>query len=1113
MQFSRSTQFPKNENKLAEDGGSQPADAVAVPSLAEQEAAHAVAQARNDLLSRMQAPVQLSAQARGAAASSSADASRAAAEEAWQQAFRLAPNVRFTRTPESTLARGPEAQPSSEAALSDALMPPAMVEAAAPAMTVHNANDEAERQAAETAARAAAAEAFRKSLPKTGSPLIVPRRVSAAAAPVIPATMAPVPMTPISGPVSQIPAQQQVPAQVQGQADVQQMVATTAPVVAPSILMPDGFDGYAVTAPQVPSVHPKFSSSGSVDTIAGLQQLAAAMRRGLVQTIPMPAGSLVANDVAPAASAPEASVEAVAEQVAAPVAVSDFAFWEVMPFDIAEIPPVSDALNGHQIATPVEKPVASAPLPVIVQTPKPVKPVMAPEMLALLNSKRRYAPAGSVVALYREVATAKHAEAVAELPSLPPLLAAAIEGPVQHVTQPTVQAVPAPVIPTPVPANEQTVPVMPMVANAHPFLQASAMQANAVQAATMLQPTVSVAAPAGLIQTTAFVQPAPVAAEPAATPFVAAPIFGGPSFGGQGFGGSSFVAPAPVAPVAEVAPATVEEVVAEAVAAPVASAPAPSNVTITVPAATPARAQTVRPSLAEYEFPPIGLLQEPRGERGQAMQPDALQQSAGLLESILEDFGVKGEIIDVRPGPVVTLYEFEPAPGVKSSRVIGLADDIARSMSALSARVAVVPGRNVIGIELPNAVRETVFFRELIECEDYWETKHRLALCLGKTIGGEPVIAELAKMPHLLVAGTTGSGKSVAINTMILSLLYRLRPEECRLIMIDPKMLELSVYDGIPHLLTPVVTDPKKAVLALKWAVREMEDRYRKMSRLAVRNIDGYNQRAAAAREAGEVITVNVQVGFDRHNGEIVYEEQEMDLAPMPYIVVIIDEMADLMMVAGKEIEGAVQRLAQMARAAGIHVIMATQRPSVDVITGTIKANFPTRISFQVTSKIDSRTILGEQGAENLLGQGDMLHMAGGGRISRVHGPFVSDAEVEHVVKHLKLQGRPEYLGTVTEDEEEAGTEETTDEAVFDKGAMGSEDVGDDLYEKAVKVVLKDRKCSTSYIQRRLSVGYNRAASLVERMEQEGLVGPANHVGKREIIGDGRNSHGSGMDD
>jgi len=499
-----------------------------------------------------------------------------------------------------------------------------------------------------------------------------------------------------------------------------------------------------------------------------------------------------------------------------------------------------------------------------------------------------------------------------------------------------------------------------------------------------------------------------------------------------------------------------------------------------------------------YEFPSHSLLQEPPERVGEIMSQETLEQNAGLLESVLEDFGIKGEIIHVRPGPVVTLYEFEPAPGVKSSRVIGLADDIARSMSALSARVAVVPGRNVIGIELPNALRETVYFREMIESQDFEKSGYKLALGLGKTIGGEPVIAELAKMPHLLVAGTTGSGKSVAINTMILSLLYRMSPEQCRLIMVDPKMLELSVYDGIPHLLTPVVTDPKKAVMALKWAVREMEDRYRKMSRLGVRNIDGYNGRVAQARDKGETIHVMVQTGFDRSTGAPIEEQQEMDLTPMPYIVVIVDEMADLMMVAGKEIEGAIQRLAQMARAAGIHLIMATQRPSVDVITGTIKANFPTRISFQVTSKIDSRTILGEQGAEQLLGQGDMLHMQGGGRISRVHGPFVSDAEVEKVVAHLKTQGRPEYLDTVTADEEdEAGEEE--DSAVFDKSAMGSED-GDELYQQAVKVVMRDKKCSTSYIQRRLGIGYNRAASLVERMEKEGLVGPANHVGKREIV-------------
>ncbi|WP_230722114.1 DNA translocase FtsK [Martelella mediterranea] len=502
----------------------------------------------------------------------------------------------------------------------------------------------------------------------------------------------------------------------------------------------------------------------------------------------------------------------------------------------------------------------------------------------------------------------------------------------------------------------------------------------------------------------------------------------------------------------------------------------------------------------DFLFPSIELLQAPLADETSDLSQEVLEQSAGLLESILEDFGVKGEIIDVRPGPVVTLYEFEPAPGVKSSRVINLSDDIARSMSALSARVAVIPGRNVIGIELPNEERETVYLRELLENRLYMTTDFRLPLCLGKNIGGEPVVAELAKMPHLLVAGTTGSGKSVAINTMILSLLYHLRPEECRLIMVDPKMLELSVYDGIPHLLTPVVTDPKKAVLALKWAVREMEDRYRKMSRLGVRNIDGFNKRVAEARTTGETIMVSVPTGFDRTTGEQIFEEQELDLSALPYIVVIVDEMADLMMVAGKEIEGTIQRLAQMARAAGIHLIMATQRPSVDVITGTIKANFPTRISFQVTSKIDSRTILGEQGAEYLLGQGDMLHMKGGGRIARVHGPFVSDHEVEKVVAHLKTQGTPTYLGSVVVDEEEED-EGDEDTAVFDATDMGSEDDdADDLFAKAVKIVQRDKKCSTSYIQRRLSIGYNRAASLVERMEKEGLVGPANHVGKREIL-------------
>jgi S-DNA-T family DNA segregation ATPase FtsK/SpoIIIE len=498
----------------------------------------------------------------------------------------------------------------------------------------------------------------------------------------------------------------------------------------------------------------------------------------------------------------------------------------------------------------------------------------------------------------------------------------------------------------------------------------------------------------------------------------------------------------------------------------------------------------------DYVLPPLQMLAEAKKLANAKVSEDALTQNARLLEGVLEDFGVKGEIINVRPGPVVTLYELEPAPGIKSSRVIGLADDIARSMSAISARVAVVQGRNAIGIELPNQRRETVYLRELLGSEDFEKTKHRLAIALGKTIGGEPIIVDLARMPHLLVAGTTGSGKSVAINTMILSLLYRLRPEECRLIMVDPKMLELSVYDGIPHLLTPVVTDPKKAVVALKWAVREMEDRYKKMSKLGVRNIEGFNVRVSEAAAKGETLMRTVQTGYDRETGEAIYEHEPMDLSPLPFIVVVVDEMADLMMVAGKDIEGAIQRLAQMARAAGIHLIMATQRPSVDVITGTIKANFPTRISFQVTSKIDSRTILGEQGAEQLLGQGDMLYMAGGGRISRVHGPFVADGEVEKVVAHLKSQGQPEYLESITAEDESSDGEDGDAPA---PGSMDAEESGD-LYDRAVNIVLRDRKCSTSYIQRRLSVGYNKAASLVERMEKEGVVGAPNHSGKRSIL-------------
>jgi S-DNA-T family DNA segregation ATPase FtsK/SpoIIIE len=742
----------------------------------------------------------------------------------------------------------------------------------------------------------------------------------------------------------------------------------------------------------------------------------AASGRPVVADVAQPSALIELEDFVPAiaaarAAVPPAAATPVGITVAAkPVSqlanLSDFAFWDVMPF---------------------EEGFASMPAPV----PAPFVPFASPQ-LAIASE--------TVLSLYRIIEWHNHAQSA----------------PTVFVTQ----AVPIDVVP----AADAAVPVAPVVAQ-QPVATVPEAQAVAVQ------PTVTAPlAPAAMLQQTVTEQR--VIEQPA---IVVAQV---PDM------------PSPAAPAMSARPQLLQ--------------PAPRRDRAVAPAPMEWR-PVVATTNGDYELPPRELLQEPVARTGVIMTQETLEQNAGFLESVLEDFGVKGEIIHVRPGPVVTLYEFEPAPGVKSARVIGLADDIARSMSALSARVAVVPGRNVIGIELPNALRETVYFRELIEAPSFESTDFKLALCLGKNIGGEPIIAELAKMPHLLVAGTTGSGKSVAINTMILSLLYRLTPEQCRLIMVDPKMLELSVYDGIPHLLTPVVTDPKKAVMALKWAVREMEDRYRKMSRLGVRNIDGYNARTALAREKGETINVVVQTGFDKGTGAPIEESQEMDLAPMPYIVVIVDEMADLMMVAGKEIEGAIQRLAQMARAAGIHLIMATQRPSVDVITGTIKANFPTRISFQVTSKIDSRTILGEQGAEQLLGQGDMLHMAGGGRISRVHGPFVSDEEVEKVVAHLKTQGRPEYLDTVTADEDEEDDADEGDSAVFDKTSMGSED-GDDLYEQAVKVVMRDKKCSTSYIQRRLGIGYNRAASLVERMEKEGLVGTANHVGKREIISGNRNA-------
>ncbi len=501
----------------------------------------------------------------------------------------------------------------------------------------------------------------------------------------------------------------------------------------------------------------------------------------------------------------------------------------------------------------------------------------------------------------------------------------------------------------------------------------------------------------------------------------------------------------------------------------------------------------------EYQLPALGLLAEPvRLHDATALSDEALEENARMLEAVLGDFGVRGRIVAVRPGPVVTLYEFEPAAGVKSSRVISLADDVARSMSAVAARIAVIPGRNVMGIELPNQNRETVFLRELLASSDYEKARAPLILALGKTIGGEAVMADLAKMPHLLIAGTTGSGKSVALNTMILSLLYRLPPEQARMILIDPKMLELSVYEGIPHLLAPVVTDPRKAVVALKWTVREMEERYRKMSKLGVRGVEAFNERVRRAKDKGEVLTRTVQTGFDRETGKPIYENEVLELEPMPYIVVVVDEMADLMMISGKEIEGAVQRLAQMARAAGIHLIAATQRPSVDVITGTIKANFPTRISFQVTSKIDSRTILGEQGAEQLLGQGDMLYMMAGGRIRRIHGPFVTDHEVEDVVRFLKTQGRPDYLDAVTEEQDE-----DSDDPYSLMGGNGES--GDALYDKALAIVARERKATTSYIQRRLEIGYNRAARLIERMEDEGVISKPNHQGKREVLLPDRN--------
>ncbi len=490
----------------------------------------------------------------------------------------------------------------------------------------------------------------------------------------------------------------------------------------------------------------------------------------------------------------------------------------------------------------------------------------------------------------------------------------------------------------------------------------------------------------------------------------------------------------------------------------------------------------------QFELPDFELLTEaPEIDAKSKVNQRSLEQNAKLLAKVLNDFGVKGNILKVRPGPVVTLYELEPSPGTKSARVIGLADDIARSMSAISARISVIPGRNLLGIELPNVQRETVYLRELMETEEYRDPRIKLPIALGKDIGGDAVMTDLSRMPHLLIAGTTGSGKSVAVNAMILSYLYRLSPDECKFIMIDPKMLELSVYEGIPHLLAPVVTEPGKAVVALKWAVREIENRYRLMSNLGVRNISGYNKRIEDAIKKGDKLERTVQTGFNPATGEPIFEKQPLEMIKLPFIVIIVDEMADLMLTAGKDIESSIQRLAQMARAAGIHMVMATQRPSVDVITGVIKANFPTRISFQVTSRIDSRTILGEMGAEQLLGMGDMLYMAGGGRVTRVHGPFVGDAEVDKVVKHLRLQGKPSYVEDITKEEE------TTD-------ATTESNSCDDLYDQAVAIVLRDKKASISYVQRQLKIGYNRAANIIEKMEQEGVLSQANHAGKREIL-------------
>ncbi len=513
-------------------------------------------------------------------------------------------------------------------------------------------------------------------------------------------------------------------------------------------------------------------------------------------------------------------------------------------------------------------------------------------------------------------------------------------------------------------------------------------------------------------------------------------------------------------------------------------------------ATAPASAAAVQEDLPMNAFvlPRFDMLGAPRPAAKSGMTKVQLDEVSRQLESVLDDFGVRGEIVDAKPGPVVTLFELEPAPGTRAARVISLADDIARSLCALSVRVAVVPGRNVIGIELPNEVRETVYLRTLLQSDTFARSEARLALALGKDISGNPIIVDLARMPHLLIAGTTGAGKSVAINAMILSLLYRLTPEQCRIIMIDPKVIELSVYEDIPHLLAPVVTEPHKAVVALKWVVRAMDERYRLMSHLGVRDIFAFNRRIEQAKARGELLTRRVRVGFEAGSGQPIIEDQPIDMTPLPLICVIVDEVADLMLTAGKEIEHAIQRLSQKARAAGVHLIVATQRPSVDVLTGVIKANLPSRISFRVSSKIDSRTILGEPGAEQLLGQGDMLYLMPGDRILRIHGPLVTDGEVERVVAHLKTQGEPDYHDEVTS---EGGA---LDAGGSDDVPLAAESAGDNVYEQAVQIVARDGKASTSYLQRKLSIGYNSAAKLIERMEQDGLITPADHVGRRQVL-------------